>query len=125
VVGLLDVNHNAAIQWFTEKGNQGRATWAVTESGVIRVCAQLPGGPWSPETTADRLLLLSASSRAYEFWPDAIEPAGMAEIRTARTAGQITDRYLLGLAQRHDGRVITFDSGLAGSAGNDAKNLLP
>ena len=33
------------------------ATCAVTELGVIRVCAQLPGGPWPPETTADRLLL--------------------------------------------------------------------
>jgi toxin-antitoxin system PIN domain toxin len=137
VVGLLDVNvlvallvpehehHNAAIQWFTAEGHQGWATCAVTELGVIRVCAQLPGGPWSPETTADRVLLLTASSRAYEFWPDAISPAAMAEVRTARTAKQITDRYLLGLARRHGGRVITFDSGLAASGGNDAKNLLP
>jgi predicted nucleic acid-binding protein len=103
VVGLLDVNvlvallvpehqhHNSAIEWFTTEGEQGWATCAVTELGVIRVCAQLPGGPWPPETTADRLLLLTAASRHYEFWPDAIPPATMAEVRTAATAKQITE----------------------------------
>jgi uncharacterized protein len=136
VVGLLDVNvlvallvpehqhHNSAIDWFTTEGDQGWATCAVTELGVIRVCAQLPGGPWPPETTADRLLLLTAASRDYEFWPDAIPPSTMAEVRTATIAKQITDRYFLGLARRHGGRVITFDGGLAAAGGDDAKNLL-
>ena len=117
-------HHDSAIEWFTAEDNQGWATCAVTELGVIRVCAQLPGGPWPPETTADRLLLLTAASREYEFWPGAIAPATMAEVRTATTAKQITDRYLLGLARRHGGRVITFDGGLAAAGGNDAKNLL-
>jgi len=50
-------HHNSAMEWFTtEAVGQGWATCAVTELGVIRVCAQLPGGPWPPETTADRLL---------------------------------------------------------------------
>lgn len=138
MVGLLDVNvlvallvpehqhHNSAIEWFTtEAGDQGWATCAVTELGVIRVCAQLPGGPWPPETTADRFLLLTAASRDYEFWPDAIPPATMAEVRTATTAKQITDRYLLGLVRRHGGRVITFDRGLTAVGGDDAMCLLP
>jgi uncharacterized protein len=137
VVGLLDVNvlvallvpehqhHDAAIEWFAAEANQGWATCAVTELGVIRVCAQLPGVPWPPDTTADRLLLLTAASREYEFWPDAISPATMAEVRTATTAKQITDRYLLGLAGRHGGRVITFDRGLAAAGGDDVNCLLP
>ena len=136
MVGLLDVNvlvallvpehqhHDAAIEWFTADGNQAWATCAVTELGVIRVCAQLPGGPWQPETTADRLLLLTAAGREYEFWPDATPPATMAEVRAATAAKQVTDRYLLGLARRHGGRVITFDGGLAAAGGNDAMNLL-
>ena len=135
MVGLLDVNvlvallvpehqhHDAAIEWFATE-DQGWATCAVTELGVIRVCAQLPGGPWPPETIADRLLLLTAASRDYEFWPDAIPPSAIAEVRTATTAKQITDRYLLGLARRHGGRVITFDRGLAAAGGDDAKSLL-
>jgi uncharacterized protein len=137
VVGLLDVNvlvallvpehqhHNLAMEWFTEEAvRQGWATCAVTELGVIRVCAQLPGGPWPPETTADRLLLLTSARGEYEFWPDAIPPATMAEVRTAITAKQITDRYLLGLARRHAGRVITFDRALAAAGGDDIACLL-
>jgi hypothetical protein len=67
----------------------------------------MPGGPWPPETIADRLLLLTAARSEYEFWPDAIAPSTMAEIRTAATAKQITDRYLLGLVRRHGGREVT------------------
>ena len=132
MVGLLDVNvlvallvpehqhHKLAIAWFTEEAvRQGWSTCAVTELGVIRVCAQLPGGPWPPETTADRLLLRTAARGHYEFWPDAIPPATMTEVRSATTAKQITDRYLLGLARRHAGRVITFDRTLAATGGDD------
>ena len=85
MVGLLDVNvlvallvpehqhHTASMDWFTTRaGERGWATCAVTELGVIRVCAQLPGGAWPAETTADRLLLLTATGRDYVFWPDAV-----------------------------------------------------
>jgi toxin-antitoxin system PIN domain toxin len=138
VVGLLDVNvlvavlvpehqhHNRAMEWFTtEAVDRGWATCAVTELGVIRVRAQLPGGPWPPETTADRLLLLTAAISEYEFWPDAISPATMAEVRAAITAKQITDRYLLGLVRRHGGRVMTFDRAFAATGGDDVVCLLP
>lgn len=136
MVGLLDVNvlvallvpehehHPAAMSWFASQSGQGWATCSVTELGVIRVCAQLPGGIWAPEETADRLLLLTAASRAYVFWPDSTSPAVMPEVRSATTAKQITDRYLLGLARRHGGRVITFDRALADAGGRDALCLL-
>jgi len=138
VVGLLDVNvlvallvpehqhHALAMDWFATQGvGQGWATCVVTELGVIRVCAQLPGGPWPPWTTADRLLLLTTAGPECEFWPDATPPAIMAEVRSAATAKQITDRYLLGLARRHGGRVITFDRALVATAGDAAACLLP
>jgi predicted nucleic acid-binding protein len=119
-------HHSLAIDWFTTQAvGQGWATCAVTELGVIRVCAQLPGGPWSPETIADRLLLLTAARSEFEFWPDAIPPSTMAEVRTAITAKQITDRYLLGLVRRHGGRVVTFDRALAVTGGDDVVCLSP
>ena len=112
MIGLLDVNvlvallvpehqhHNPSMDWFTtQAGQQGWATCAVTELGVIRVCAQLPGGAWPAETPADRLLLLTATGRNYVFCPDAVSPAVMPEVRTASTGKQITDRYLLGVAR--------------------------
>ena len=49
----------------------------------------------------------------------------MHEVRSAHTGKQITDRYLLGLARRHSGRLVTFDRPLAAMAGNDVLCLLP
>lgn len=115
MVGLLDVNvlvalvvpehehHAAALNWYaTDAVEHGWATRAVTELGVIRVCAQLPGGSWPPERTADQLLMLTAAGREYAFWPDAVSPADMPEVRRANTGKQLTDRYLLGLAANVD-----------------------
>jgi predicted nucleic acid-binding protein len=97
----------------------------VTELGLIRVCAQLPGGAWPPERTADQLLLFTADGRAHEFWSDALSPAVTPEVRTAETGKQLTDRYLLGLARRNGGKVITFDRGLTVVGGEDVICLLP
>jgi len=138
VLGLPDVNvlvalilpehehHTLALGWFeSEATPDGWATCAVTELGAIRVCVQLSGGAWSPETIADRLLLMSTSSQEYAWWPDAIPPAVMPEVRAAATAKQITDRYLLGLARRHGARLVTFDRALAAAGGDDVACLLP
>ena len=138
MVGLLDVNvlvalfvpehqhHEPALNWFATNGATGGwATCAVTELGVIRVCAQLPGGNWPPETTADRLLMLTASNREYVWWPDAVSPAVLPEVRSAGKAKHVTDRYLLGLARRNGGQLVTFDRALAAVGGRDVTCLLP
>lgn len=135
---LLDVNvlvallipehqhHAIALEWFgSETGVRAWATCPVTELGVIRVCAQLPGGKWSPEVTADRLVMLMIASRGYEWWPGAISPSVLPEVRSAETAKHVTDRYLLGLARRNGGRVVTFDRALSTSGGSDVLCLLP
>lgn len=137
MISLLDVNvlvalllpehehHATAMAWFvTEGSTHGWATCAVTELGAIRVCAQLPGGSWLPEMTADRLLMLTAAGREYSWWPDALSPAILPEVRAATTAKQVTDRYLLGLARRNGGRVATFDRALAAFVGPNAIFLL-
>lgn len=138
MVGLLDVNvlvallvrehehHALALNWFSsEAATGGWATCAVTELGVIRVCAQLAGGKVAPEATADRLLMLTISNREYVWWADTVSPALLPEVRSAATAKQVTDRYLLGLARRNGGRVVTFDRALATAGGDDVICLLP
>lgn len=138
MVALLDVNvlvallvpehehHAMSLDWFAREGaKSGWATCAVTELGVIRVCAQLPGGEWPPETTADRLLMLTASSREYVWWTDVVSPAVLPEVRAAGAAKHVTDRYLLGLARRNGGRLVTFDRALASAGGDDVICLLP
>lgn len=137
MAGLLDVNvlvallvpthehHGLARQWVVSPGaTEGWATCPLTELGVIRVCAQLPIGSRPPRATVDALLQLRVSSSGHLFWPDAISPAIMLELRQAETARQVTDRYLLGLARRYRGRVVTCDHGLAVAGGDDVINLL-
>jgi toxin-antitoxin system PIN domain toxin len=138
VVGLLDVNvlvalfvpehqhHELALNWFAmNAATSGWATCAVTELGVIRVCAQICGGVGPPQTTADRLLVLTVSNREYVWWSDAVSPAVLPEVRSAGTANQVTDRYLLGLARRNGGQLVTFDRGLAAVGGRDVICLSP
>ena len=131
MAGLLDVNvlvallvpthehHARARQWVTSTGAvEGRATCPLTELGVIRVCAQLPIGRRLPRATVDALLQLRVSSPGHLFWPDAISPAIMIELRQAETARHVTDRYLLGLARRYGGQVNLLAP--SASSSNDA-----
>jgi toxin-antitoxin system PIN domain toxin len=137
VAALLDVNvlvallvpehqhHAIAVNWFANEAASGWATCTVTELGVIRVCAQLPGTRWSPEATADRLLMLIVTNHEYFWWSGTVSPAVLPEVRSAETGKQVTDRYLLGLARRNRGQVVTFDRGLAIAGGDDVICLLP
>ena len=96
----------------------------VTELGAIRVCVQLSGGVWSPETIADRLLIrpprVERTCGGRTRYPPSVTP----EVRAAATAKQITDRYLLGLARRNGARLVTFDRALAAAGGDDVALLL-
>ena len=92
---------------------------------AAEVAAQLPGGAWRPDTTAGALLVLTASSPGYVWWPDAVSPVGLQEVRSASTGKQVTDRYLLGLARRNGGQLATFDRVLAAFGGGDVICLLP
>lgn len=138
MVSRLDVNvlvallvpehehHVRAVDWFAgDAVLNGWATCAVTELGVVRVCAQLSGGAWLPDTTARALLVLTASSPGYVWWPDAVSPVVLQEVRSAATGKQVTDRYLLGFARRNGGQVATFDRALATFGGGDVVCLLP
>jgi toxin-antitoxin system PIN domain toxin len=137
VASLLDVNvlvallvqehehHRIAIEWFATAAGDGWATCTVTELGVIRVCAQVPGTRWPPEATADRLLMMIVTNREYVWWPSAVSPAVLPEVRSAETGKQVTDRYLLGLARRNRGKLVTFDRALAAAGGDSVICLLP
>jgi len=123
-VALLDVNvlvalfdpdhihHDAAHDWFSDNRAGGWATCPITENGLVRVLANpkygsavstLPG-------VIDRLKRFLASGN-HVFWPDEVSLCDGARFKPASARGhrQLTDVYLLGLAQRHGGRLVTFD----------------
>ncbi len=50
----------------------------------------------------------------HEFWPDDVSLLDAAVVDSTRIHGprQLTDAYLLALAVRHGGRLVSFDTGI-------------
>jgi hypothetical protein len=78
--------------------------------------------------TALSMLFDQVKSADHEFWPDDISITDEALFDHSRILGpnQITDVYLLGLAVKNGGRLVTFDRGLPISAvrGAEARHLV-
>jgi toxin-antitoxin system PIN domain toxin len=116
LVALFDpdhVHHQIAHDWFSDHASEPWATCGVTESGFMRVVANPAYG--SPiESTADLIPLLKkfCSSRQHVFWAEAVSFRDEALFRPSYIRGyrQLTDLYLLGLATKNGGRLVTFDS---------------
>ena len=125
-VGLLDVNmlialswpshihHRVAQAWFARHAARGWATCPLTQCAFVRISSNPKIIP-EAATPADALALLRqiVAQKHHAFWPDDIAILD-ARIPNALLAGhrQITDAYLLGLAVRHGGRLVTLDKGV-------------
>ena len=115
LVALFDpdhVHHDLAHDWFADRRTDGWASCPLTENGLIRVLANPRYG--SPNAslrgvrdTVRRFL----SSKEHEFWPDDVSIADDTLFNVSALTGyrQITDVYLLGLATRRGGHLVTFD----------------
>lgn len=99
----------------------GWATCPVTENGMVRVLSQ-PTYSSGQRTPAEVIQILSALKEAfrnsYEFWPDDLSITDDSAFDGALIAGtrQVTDIYLLCLAARHGGVLVSFDRSLAWQA---------
>ena len=127
---LLDVNvlvalfdpahphHEAAHGWFGEHRAKGWATCAVTEMGCARVLAnpRYPTLRVTVEQAVNHLRIL-CSARDHVFWAGDVSLTDEAVLDAGLIAGHIaiTDSYLLALAVRNKGRLVTFDRALAGN----------
>jgi uncharacterized protein len=132
VIGLLDPDHpfhNPAHDWWFKNEKHGWVSCPLTENGVVRIMSN-PGYSkktrFPPGDLIDRLQKF-ASQTNHEFWPDDISLRdakifGAGRIHSSR---QLTDLYLLALAVKHQGCLVTFDQGIPHSAvhGATAANL--
>ena len=138
---LLDVNvwialfddahvHSRAANALLARPKLKIATCPMIENAVIRVL-NLPGygriGPFGLERVRGQLKSTCADLD-HEFWPDDISLLDSALLDSARIHGprQVTDLYLLALAVYHEGRFVTFDTGVTLSAvrGAQKRHLL-
>ncbi len=134
LVALFDadhVHHELAHDWFADNKSEGWATCPVTENGLVRVLANPKYG--SPVTgipaMIERLQKFRASGH-HEFWTDILSLTDSTLFKPSFVRGhrQLTDVYLLGLAQKKGGRLATFDRSIplaaVTGAGRDALEII-
>lgn len=131
LIALLDaahVHHHEARAWLEANIAEGWASCPITQNGCIRILSQ-PAYPGAqPPAVIAARLAEAVETRWHEFWADdltVVEPGalGWQQILSSR---QLTDAYLLALAVRRGGRLVTLDRAapLAAVAGVSAQHLV-
>jgi uncharacterized protein len=122
LVALFDPNHGhheAAHGWFGVHRASGWATCPLSENGLVRVLSSpaYPGPGERPVQILDRVRAFCASGQ-HVFWPDdvSLRDGGLFRLDLGCGPRQLTDVYLLGLARRNEGRLVTFDRSVPLSA---------
>lgn len=114
LIALFDaahIHHQKAHRWFSDQRSSGWATCPLTQNACIRIISQ-PAYP-GRLSIADiaRRLRKATSSSDHHFWPDDVslcDPNRFAHDRML-TPKCLTDIYLLALAVKHHGRLVSFD----------------
>lgn len=105
--------HHALVHaWFAKESRYGWATCAVTQLGFVRLSSNSAYTPAAvPPQDAAQLLHELLSDKRHAFWPS--PPAARRGIYF-RALGhqQVTDAYLVEVAKRRRGRVVTLDTRL-------------
>ena len=131
LIALLDsdhASHDSAINWFSKHAREGWASCPITQNGCIRIMSN-PGYP-NPLLVQAVIEHLAEACRqhVHEFWPDEVSLLDSDVVDSTRIYGprQLTDIYLLALAVQHEGRLVTFDTGIPLAAVRKAttQNLL-
>lgn len=117
-VALFDDAHVASMRAnaLIETPGLRIATCPLVENGVIRVL-NLPSYGRRGALGLQRVrtqLVHACASLDHQFWPDDVTLRDDAAVDFQRVHGhnQITDLYLLALAVKHDGALLTFDQGI-------------
>lgn len=126
LIALLDADHavhERAVEWFDANARSGWASCPITENGCVRVMSH-PGYPNAPPVAAVvKRLRAATAGRFHEFWADDVSLLDPAVFDAERVHGprQLTDAYLVALAVRHSGRLVTFDHSISIQAVKGAK----
>jgi toxin-antitoxin system PIN domain toxin len=126
LIALFDpahVHHERAHAWWRRNKASGWASCPLTENGFVRILSQ----PKYPNTVSvqDALRRLERSIKrgGHAFWADELSLIDSTVFHREQVMGpkRITDLYLLALAVRNAGRLVTFDRGIPISAVEGAR----
>jgi hypothetical protein len=121
-------HHQKARIWFTSAGKERLGICPLTEAGFLRVTTNPAFNP-VPRTLEQAIAVLEALKGRDDYWYCPIDRSWV-ELTApfaARIFGhqQVTDAYLLGLAIKEKGVLVTFDKGIQYLAGAEfAQNVL-
>lgn len=122
------VHHTLAGDWLDAHGTSGWASTPLTQNGCLLIMSQPAYSNPQPMHLLIHMLQGSTAGSLHSLWVDDISILDSLLFRHTHIHGskQLTDLYLLGLAVKHEGRLVTFDQHIALSAvhGAQPKNLV-
>ena len=126
LIALLDaehVHHELVTRWFADNASNGWASCPLTQNGCIRILSQSSYLNSTPAALVAEILGEAAAEPGHEFWPDSLSLLSAGALRWDRllSGRHLTDVYLLALAVRNGGCLVTLDQGIPFLAVPDAK----
>jgi toxin-antitoxin system PIN domain toxin len=126
LLALLDEDHSSHLQallWWQSNRKAGWATCPLTQNGFARIASQRRYPSQRPLGVAIEQIERLVTLPDHEFWADDISIADDRVFDRSRILGpnQLTDVYLLALAVKNVGRLVTFDRGVPLGAVRDAE----
>jgi uncharacterized protein len=135
MISLLDINvlialidsahpfHRTATNWAHSHASTGWASCPLTQNGCIRILSQPNYKQPVLIQQALRTLHTLCQSPFHHFWADDLSLLSTDAFDHNKIHGhrQITDVYLLGLAVKNQGRLVTLDGQIPLSAVKGAK----
>ncbi len=114
LIALFDpahVHHERAHRWWKLNKASGWASCPLTENGFVRILSQPKYPNAIPTHDALRRLSQSINLGGHTFWVDDVSLTDTTVFHSEHMLRpkQITDLYLLALAVRNSGRLVTFD----------------
>ena len=131
LIALFDaahVHHRSAHAWLEKESVSRLGHMSIGQNGCIRVMSQLQYPGRLPVREVARRLAAAVDAAEHTFWSDSISICESRRFKLDHllTSKALTDVYLLGLAKKRSGRLVTFDRtiSLAAVTGAQAEHLL-
>jgi toxin-antitoxin system PIN domain toxin len=109
------VHFERAQEWWKANQHDGWASCPLTQNGFARILSHHTYPKPLPTAEAVIRLAEQIDRTDHDFWPDDLSIADGAVFDPSGILGpnQITDAYLLALAVKHGGRLVTLDRGVS------------
>jgi uncharacterized protein len=122
LIALCDPSHTmheASLAWL-DRATDGIATCPIVENGAVRILSQPKYAVTQPISTFEAVLAVRQIRLVdrYEFWSDSVSVLSEDVFDSTLLVGpsQVTDAYLLALAVKNSGVLVTLDTRLMLSA---------